>query len=139
VGVGQSEKGGQRRWSRFNASVLAREGRRWDEALSEDEAKAASLSWLHGKKVWHSAMAWWRQTEERRHRGGEMDEALLIGLTRILLQKNEKKSTWSIQLLQMDGEDLKQQWVNLIFFKHMQVRSSFVHLIALNTMVKMKF
>jgi hypothetical protein len=38
-----------------------------------------------------------------------MDEALLIGLTRILLQKNEKKSTWSIQLLQMDGEDLKQQ------------------------------
>jgi hypothetical protein len=38
-----------------------------------------------------------------------MDEALLIGLTRILLPKNEKKSTWSIQLLQMDGEDLKQQ------------------------------
>jgi hypothetical protein len=29
--------------------------------------------------------------------------------------KNEKKSTRSIQLLQMDGEDLKQWWINLIF------------------------
>jgi hypothetical protein len=31
--------------------------------------------------------------------------------------KNEKKFTWSIQLLQMDGETLKQRRVNLIFFK----------------------
>jgi hypothetical protein len=32
--------------------------------------------------------------------------------------------------LQMDGEDLKQRWINLIFLKHMYVRYSFVHLIA---------
>jgi hypothetical protein len=30
---------------------LTREGRRRDETLSEDEAEAASLSWLHGKKA----------------------------------------------------------------------------------------
>jgi hypothetical protein len=29
-----------------------------------------------------------------------------------------KKFTWSIQLLQMDGENLKQQWVNLIYFEN---------------------
>jgi hypothetical protein len=40
VGIGQSEEGGQRRWYGFNASVSAREGRRQDEALSEDEAEA---------------------------------------------------------------------------------------------------
>jgi hypothetical protein len=33
-------------------------------------------------------------------------------------------------VVQMDGEDLKQRCVNLNFFKHMQVRSSFVHLIV---------
>jgi hypothetical protein len=36
---------------------------------------------------------------------------------------------WSIQQLQMDGEDLKQEWV-IFFKKHMQVRYNFVHLIA---------
>jgi hypothetical protein len=31
--------------------VLAREGRRLDEALSKDEAEATSSSWLHGKEA----------------------------------------------------------------------------------------
>jgi hypothetical protein len=37
VGVELSGKGGRRRWCRFNALVSAREERRRDEALSEDE------------------------------------------------------------------------------------------------------
>jgi hypothetical protein len=51
VGVGWSREGG--RWQRcgFNALVLAREGRQWDEALSEDEAEVVSSSWLHGKEA----------------------------------------------------------------------------------------
>jgi hypothetical protein len=32
-----------------------------------------------------------------------------VGLTRFLLGKKIKKSKWSIQLLQMECEDLKQQ------------------------------
>jgi hypothetical protein len=44
VGVGQSREGGRRRRCGFNASVLARVGRRRDEALSKDEAEAASSS-----------------------------------------------------------------------------------------------
>jgi hypothetical protein len=44
VGVRLSEEGGRRWWSKFNASILAREGRRRDEALSEDEAEAVSSS-----------------------------------------------------------------------------------------------
>jgi hypothetical protein len=44
--------------------------------------------------------------------------------------KKWRKSTRSIQLLQMDGEDLKETWVNIIFLKkHIRIRSSFVHLI----------
>jgi hypothetical protein len=43
--------GGRWRWCRFNDSVSALEGRRWDEAVSEDEAEAASSSWLHGKEI----------------------------------------------------------------------------------------
>jgi hypothetical protein len=35
----------------------------------------------------------------------------------------------------MDGEDLKYDEL-IYFFKHMQVRSSFVYLIVYNTMVK---
>jgi hypothetical protein len=51
VGVGLSREGGRRWWYGFNASVLAREGRRHNEALLEDEAEAVSLSWLHEKEV----------------------------------------------------------------------------------------
>jgi hypothetical protein len=39
---------------------------------------------------------------------------------------------------QMDGKDLKQQWINL-FKKHMQIRSSFIHLIVYNTTMKIEF
>jgi hypothetical protein len=47
----RSSEGGWWRWCRFSALVLAREGRRRDEALPEDEADAASSSWLYGKEV----------------------------------------------------------------------------------------
>jgi hypothetical protein len=46
--------------------------------------------------------------------GGEIalgkgkEEATLIGMMRILLgQKNKKKFMWSIQLVEMDADDLK--------------------------------
>jgi hypothetical protein len=42
VGVGLPEEGGRGQWCGFNALVLAREERWWDEALSEDKAEAAS-------------------------------------------------------------------------------------------------
>jgi hypothetical protein len=44
VGVRRSGEGSQWRWCRFNASILAREGRRCDEALSEDEVEIVSSS-----------------------------------------------------------------------------------------------
>jgi hypothetical protein len=40
--------------------------------------------------------------------GGEIEETMLVVLTRILLDRKIKKFTRSIQLLQMDDEDLKQ-------------------------------
>jgi hypothetical protein len=43
VGVRRSGEG-RRRWCRFNTLVSAREGRREDEALLEDEAEAMSSS-----------------------------------------------------------------------------------------------
>jgi hypothetical protein len=57
VGVGQFGEGGRRWWCGFNASILAREGMRRDEALLKDEAEAVSSSWLHGKKARHKAVA----------------------------------------------------------------------------------
>jgi hypothetical protein len=57
VEVGCSRVGGLQRWCRFNALVLAREGRQRDEALPEDEAEAASSSWLNGKEAWHNVAA----------------------------------------------------------------------------------
>jgi hypothetical protein len=51
VGVELFGEGGRRQWCKFNAPVLAREGRRRDEALPEDEAEATSSSWLHMKEV----------------------------------------------------------------------------------------
>jgi hypothetical protein len=53
VVVGRSEKG--ERWWRcgFDNSVLAREGRRQDETLPENEAEAVSSSWFYEKKAWH--------------------------------------------------------------------------------------
>jgi hypothetical protein len=51
VGVRLSGEGGRWRWCGFNASVLAREGRRRDETLPEDEADVARSSWLHAKEA----------------------------------------------------------------------------------------
>jgi hypothetical protein len=47
----RSGDGGQWWWCGFNALVSAREGRRRDKALPEDEAEAVTLSWLHGIEV----------------------------------------------------------------------------------------
>jgi hypothetical protein len=91
VGVGQPVEGGRQRWCRFNASVLAREGRQWDEALSEDEAEAASSFWLNGKEVLHGMTAWQHRPEERRHQGGERVETMPVRLMRILLCRKMKK------------------------------------------------
>jgi hypothetical protein len=51
VGVGWSREGGRRRWCVLIALVSAREGRRRDEALPEDEAEAAISSWLNLKEA----------------------------------------------------------------------------------------
>jgi hypothetical protein len=51
VGIGLSVEGHRRWWCEFNALVLARERRRRDEALLEDEAKATSSSWLNEKEA----------------------------------------------------------------------------------------
>jgi hypothetical protein len=57
---------GGRRWGcRFNASVLAREEMWRDEILPKDEVVVVSSYWLHGKKAWHGATAWWHRPEER--------------------------------------------------------------------------
>jgi hypothetical protein len=58
VVVEWSREGGWQQWCGFNASISAREGRRRDEALPEDEAGAVSSSWLHRKEAWHDAAAW---------------------------------------------------------------------------------
>jgi hypothetical protein len=51
VKVRQSAEGDLRRWCGFNVSVLARDGRRRNEALSKDEVEAVSTSWLNGKEA----------------------------------------------------------------------------------------
>jgi hypothetical protein len=77
--IGRSRMGGRRWWCGFNASILAREGRRWDEALSKDEEEVASSSWLHGKEAQYGAAAWPRWSKERRHRGEEREETMQLG------------------------------------------------------------
>jgi hypothetical protein len=51
VGVKWSREGSLWQWCRFNALVSAQEERRRDKVLLEDEAEAASSSWLNGKEV----------------------------------------------------------------------------------------
>jgi hypothetical protein len=93
VEVGWSREGGWWRWYKFNALVSAWEERRRDEVLSEDEPKTMCSSWLNKKETWHSAVAWWRQWEEMRYRGGKRKETIPVKLTRILSRlKNKEKS-----------------------------------------------
>jgi hypothetical protein len=66
VGVGLSGKYGGRRWCIFNASILTRAKRRWDEKLPEDEEAATSSYWLYGKKAWYDVAAWRYRPKERR-------------------------------------------------------------------------
>jgi hypothetical protein len=49
VRVGLSKGDDRRRWYGFNALISTREGRRQDEALPEDEIKAASSSSIGSK------------------------------------------------------------------------------------------
>jgi hypothetical protein len=49
--VRAGELGGRWRYCRLNASVSTRDGRQWDEVLSENKMEAASLSWLYGKEA----------------------------------------------------------------------------------------
>jgi hypothetical protein len=49
VEVERFGEGGRRWWCILNGSISAREGRRPDEALPEDEVKLASSSYLHRK------------------------------------------------------------------------------------------
>jgi hypothetical protein len=69
VRIGGSEEGGCRWRCRFNASVLAREERRQDEALSKDEPETTRSSWLYsmGRKRDMER----RRREERQHWGEE--------------------------------------------------------------------
>jgi hypothetical protein len=91
VGVGRSREDGRQLWCGFNASVSAREGR-LREVLPNDEADATSSSWLHGKEARHGVVAWRHRLKERRHCGGEMEETIVVGLTRILLGQKMKKT-----------------------------------------------
>jgi hypothetical protein len=65
-------------------------------------------------------------------RGGAREETMPVGLTWIHTEpKNEEYSRGQFSCYKMVGEDLKQRLVNLIFFwKYVQVRSSFIRLIA---------
>jgi hypothetical protein len=73
--------------------ILAREGIRRDQTLSEDEVEAASSPWLNGKETWHNTVALRRRPEERRYRGGEREEMTLAGLTRILTGLKDKENS----------------------------------------------
>jgi hypothetical protein len=90
-GIGLSEEGIRRWCCRFNILVSARERRRCDKALMEDEVEAVTSSWLHGKEAWHGAAAWWCRPEERWHRGGEREEIIPVGLMQIFLGQKMKK------------------------------------------------
>jgi hypothetical protein len=85
VWVKLSGKGGWQQCCRFNASILSRDERWWDQTLNEDEANAVNSSYLNGKKVWYGTAAWWCWPGERRHWGGETEETTPLGLAQILL------------------------------------------------------
>jgi hypothetical protein len=58
VRVRRFGEGRRWRWCIFNASVSAREGRRWDEALSENETEAVSsfLVQCEGSMIRHRSV-----------------------------------------------------------------------------------
>jgi hypothetical protein len=91
-------------WCGFNALVSAREGRWRDKVLPKDEAEAASSYWLHGKEAWHDVTVWRCQPEERRYRGGETEQMMSVGLTRILLTRKIKK------IHAVDSAIINRQW-----------------------------
>jgi hypothetical protein len=71
---------------------LAREGRQRVEALLEDEAKATSSSYLHGKEACHEVTVWQCRLKERWHQGVEREETTPVGMTRIILGQKMKKT-----------------------------------------------
>jgi hypothetical protein len=70
VGVERSEEGSLRWWCKFNALVSAREGRRRDKALPEDEVEAVSSMERKCDMVRRCDSVGWRRgdTEERKGR-----------------------------------------------------------------------
>jgi hypothetical protein len=57
----------------FNTSVSAREGRRQDEALPEDEVEGANSSWFNGKECYtvrQRGNDGWRRGYSREEKGG---------------------------------------------------------------------
>jgi hypothetical protein len=107
--------------------VFAQEGRRWDEALLEDEMEATSSSWLYGKK--HDTTRWCGDVDRRRNgtrkqKGGrrrwcEFYWAEKIKKTHVIDSATTNK-WWRFKATII--------WFN--FLKHMQVLSSFVPLIV---------
>jgi hypothetical protein len=73
----------------------------------------------------------WRRLEERRHRGGKREETMWFELTQILLGKKIKK------IHVIDSVAINIRWIFKatmsqfnFFWKYIQVRSSFIHLIT---------
>jgi hypothetical protein len=104
VGVKRSEDGGRWRWYGFNTSVLAWEGRQWDEALPKDEVDVASSSWFHGKEAWNGTTAWRHRSEARRNQRGKREETTPVRLTWILLGRKMKK------INVVDSADTNERW-----------------------------
>jgi hypothetical protein len=50
-GSQMTRESGRQQWCEFNAPISAREERRWNEALPEDEVEATNSYWLHGKEA----------------------------------------------------------------------------------------
>jgi hypothetical protein len=81
--------------------------------------------WSRGSKLvfapLEGSVAWHGDVGRRKGDTGEGKERKWrqLGWYKFYWAKKWRKSIRSIQLLQIDGEDLKQRWVNLIFLKHM--------------------
>jgi hypothetical protein len=113
VGVGLSGESGRQWWCRFNASVLF-----WEEGGGMKHCqKMKQRQWARLGPMGRKSNTVRRCGDVGRRRGGTREETTPVGLTQILLGKKWRKFTRSIQLLQLDDEDLKQWWVNLIFLK----------------------
>jgi hypothetical protein len=88
VRVGWSREDSQLQWCRFNASILARDGRRRDKTLPKNKVEAASSSWLNGTQHGGMMTSAGGEAAPRREKGGDDITWVYTNLTR---PKNEKK------------------------------------------------